>query len=273
MLETHGLLITLALSLISSGILWVVSAHYVPAWNTEGRFEKTPGGKHKWTVVFALGTLLGLVGTFALYQLQPNVYIAASMSICLWIMTLTSYTDFSVLRIPSEPSIVAYYLGLPLILGYGLQSGAWGPILIALGIWLIMPVIFFFPKSIGMGDVRLMLIAATSLSWWVGIQGMYVYGLLIGVGLQFAFFGVAHLAKSAFNYDKFGIWAYRGELHAKSQSKLPFPLPTDDKGKTKKKQLHLPFGPALMFGFIAAAFWVAAQASTGTCYAITGNFC
>lgn len=278
MLETHGLLIALALSLISSVILWSVSAHYVPSWNTQGRFDKTPGGKNKWTIVFALATILGLASTFAMYQLQPNIFIAAAISICLWIMTLTSYTDFTVLRIPSEPSIVAYYLGLPLLLGYGLQSGAWGPIFVALGIWLIMPILFFFPRSIGMGDVRLMLIAATSLSWWVGIQGMYVTGLFIGVGLQLLFFAVAHSAKKFLNYDKFGVWAYRGELSGQpNKAKGAGPLNArnfvEKKGAEKKKQLHLPFGPALMFGFIAAAFWVASKTDPGTCSAILGNFC
>src|SRR5690606_4387356 len=93
-------------------------------------------------------------------------------------------TDFSTYKIPREPSILAYYLGLPLMIGYALSIGSWAPIA-AFGVWMVIPTLLFLFSGggIGMGDIRLLILFGTTLSWWVGIEYMF-YGLIASCLLQ-----------------------------------------------------------------------------------------
>lgn len=96
----------------------------------------------------------------------------------------------------------------------------------------------------GFGDVRLMIVAAIALPWWTTLY-TFTMSLLVAVALQLVTFIVASLL-------------HRGREMDYTRGKIVRPLAKifgkDIPLRTVKRRVT-PFGPALMFSYLAVAFY------------------
>lgn len=259
-----------------SAILWVVSSRKTSDWESRG-FE---GVKTSWTSIFAQSTGLALLSTLIAAFLGANFWQASAISLLGWMLVLVCYTDFATYKIPREPSIAAYYLGLPLLAGHALESQSWAPVA-AFGVWMIIPTLFFLVAGggIGMGDIRLFILFGTTVSWWIGIEYM-IYALVAACVIQLLIFPIAKMLG-------------RGQYAAKGSMEAPEPAADEvaqtatdaasdgmddssvgnsEKSPAPKKRMHLPFGPALMVVYFAVGMYSATR-QLDTCDALVGMLC
>lgn len=245
-------------ALVVSAILWFAGTKFSPAW--EKREMDNFAGK--WNLLFGLGTLFALLASVGSFALGAPVWGAVAFSIIAWLIPLVSATDYTTLLIPREICIVAYYLPLPLVVMHSIQEGSWSP-LINMGIWLLAVAVMFIPVMmgrLGMGDLRLFILFGTALAWWAGAYYV-VLGLLAACILQIFVFILAATTK------KIGVYREvrpltdetdtldntveqpeaSGEIrgrHKAIDETVPQPV--------SKKRLFVPFGPALLYGALAA---------------------
>lgn len=272
------------LSLISSALLWVKSQKHTSEWEDRGiniRFQ--------WKSVFLVATLLAVLASTTAGLLGAGFLPAAALGILGWMTVLVTVTDFTTYKIPRETSILAYYLGMPLMVAFAITSGSWAPI-VAFLVWFIIPTVLFFAagKGLGMGDIRLLILFGTTVSWWVGIEYMF-YALVAACLLQLLIaLPVALItgrgrravpgttsstpeppraaATSADEEDlTVEVEAAEETLDATTDS-----APKKDKGQ--KKKLHLPFGPALMVAFLGMGIYSASRI-IDTCDILIAYFC
>lgn len=259
------------LSLVSSALLWAKSNKHTSEWEDRGisvRFQ--------WKSVFLAATLLAVLASTVAGVLGAGFLPAAGVGLLGWMTVLVTVTDFTTYKIPREPSILSYYLGMPLMAAFAIMNGSWAPIVAFLA-WMLIPTILFFVagKGLGMGDIRLLILFGTTLSWWVGIEYMF-FALVAACLVQLL------IAFPAAVLTGRGRKAVPGATESTAEPAQPeAPAEEDageddvvvevevveesldsvpsDKQKKAKKKLHLPFGPALMFAFLGMGIYSASR--------------
>lgn len=167
---------------------------YVPAWSSEER--GFVGLEKHWSKIFYFSWIGGWAASMlAGYLSGGNLFAVFIFAILVYALIFSSYTDIIVHKAPKEVAryaIIAvlpfaaaaiYFQGLINYSGDTLfnQFNYFGPDiassqLIAFGVWMLIPVIMLIVSGggLGMADIRLFVLFGVSLSWWVGIMGMFI---------------------------------------------------------------------------------------------------
>lgn len=267
--------------MLLSGVLCLViltglglyTKNKIPAWNERGFGDR--GLDWSRTAIASLvgGAVLGL-GSAAV---SGQWYVGAVMTILGYFGVLATATDLSVLKIPSDISIVAYLLPIPLILLWWPQMDK-----LSLAFWAVVVGMIFllavFSRGMGFADVRILFLTLTGLSWWVGVipmtyalMGACVLQIVLTLVLPKTSFGVvkAKGTQTVVNkstgeleggdpYEKDVVAASEEPIMASndvSDAENVDGLPDRSDSDSIKKRRHTPFGPALLIAFTAVAIY------------------
>lgn len=220
----------------------------VATWSTEER--GFVGLERHWDKIFYSSWAGGWgAGIIAGVLTGGNIYAVMIFAILTYVLIFSSYTDIIVHKAPKEVARV----GILSILPFAALS-IWGPAsgsvnlfnteaflvltritvniptmqLIAFGIWMAIPIIMFIVSrgGLGMADIRLFVLFGVSLSWWIGIIGMFIIFFIANLIQVLAF-----IPAQKYNWGQ---------------------MITLKNGKTKRA---VPFIPALAVSFIIGSFY------------------
>lgn len=138
----------------------------IPAWESRG-FE---GHGFNWKKIFAGSFLVSFIASLSVYLLTDNPWPAISIAPLAYMLVLGSVTDLKTLKIPNDISFIAYLLPVPIMIACA-DSFGW----LSFGIWFGLIALFFvfvWFGAFGMADLRIMILAGTSVSWWVGADNL-----------------------------------------------------------------------------------------------------
>lgn len=259
----------LLITVISIG-LWFYSTTKVKEWESRGM----AGLPLKWSTIFLLSTISAVATTAGAYFLGAPALGAVGLGLVGFLIPLVSVTDYSRYLIPREVSVAAYWIGVPLAIGYMLQVQSIQPIVQVL-LWSVVVAVFFIFALVGwlgMGDVRIFILGATAMAWWAGAEYLML-GLFLGTLLQVLIYIGAKLLNKGRHQEVTSL------LQSTQDSSSEKGEVTEELNKKpKKKRLHLPAGPAFLCGFLiigllAAAFPVSEIGSpTAKVYELLGIY-
>lgn len=212
-----------------------------------------------WSRVVIMSSIAGFAGLAAFHAIiseavptQLAQAIMMSGGVLAFMTVTTAITDYTLYKIPKRVTQVAVLLGVVTVSLASLAAGSLMPLFVALGCMLI-PFLLMFTRGIGMGDIRLYVMTAILLPWWMGIQ-MYVYGLIAGVVVGLISFAIARVLKVG----------ARREMKPGAFDKLVYGLRHKELPEKIEKRV-LPFGPAILIGFFLAAVYVIAVGEPVLC--------
>lgn len=151
-------------AVIVTGILSGFGATRVSSWNARDFGQLNIS----WTKTFLASSGISIVVGAIVFLLLNNPWVGIAIMPMAYMMSLGSFTDMKILKIPLDISILAYLLPIPIML-LSIDSYGW----FSLGIWSAVIALFFFfswAGAFGLADLRIMILAATSLVWWAGIE-------------------------------------------------------------------------------------------------------
>lgn len=187
--------------------------------------EVNVSARLSWGKLLVVSAVFGVTVASSFFVIKGGVLPTLSVFLVSWLLPIVCVTDFKAYKIPKDVSVITYYAGLALGLLAALYAQSWFP-LISVGVAFIVPAILAFVKGIGFGDVRLIMLFSFALPWWMGLSN-WVTGLMLGAIIQLLIFVLSYFFK----------WGKMIKIA----------------GKDKEKKV-LPFGPALILGYIAMAF-------------------
>lgn len=212
-----------------------------------------------WLQVVLLSSLAGFAGVAGFRAVIPET-VPAQLGLAIitaggllsFMTMMTAITDYALYKIPKRVTQLTVLLGVVVISTASLAVGSLMPLFVALGC-LLIPFLLMFTRGIGMGDIRLYALTAILLPWWMGIQ-MYVYGLIAGVIVGLLSFAIARVLK---------VGAQR-EMTPGVIDKITHRLRRKELPEKITKRV-LPFGPAVLIGFLLAAVYVLAVGEPVVC--------
>lgn len=198
------------------------------------------------------------------------VLIPVSVSLVTWISVMSALTDLFSLKVPMDLAVYGYWAAIPIGVTGIFFTEDWLFSLISMGIFLLWAgfLYFFFNGGFGQADVRLLILYAFSITWWVGIDWVF-YSFLIACVIQIFFHFVS---------PNLGV----GKKRAKGQYYNPnidtIPVNVDvypekvEFGPVPKKKSFLPLVPALATVYLVAVT-VSLFLGRTVCSAYDGIFC
>lgn len=212
-----------------------------------------------WSRVVLLSSVVGFAGAAGFHAVISETVpaplsqaIITAGGLLSFMVMMTAITDYLLYKIPKRVTQLTVLLGVVAVSAASLAAGSLMPLLVALGCMLI-PFLLMFTRGIGMGDIRLYAMTAILLPWWMGIQ-MYVYGLIAGVIVGLLSFAIARVLKVGAQREmKPGV--IDKLVHGMRRKELP----------EKVTKRVLPFGPAILIGFLLAAVYVIAVGEPVIC--------
>lgn len=231
---------SIALSVFVPVILSLVSYKYLrPEWIAETKVSW--GSTLSLAALFSAATTTLALFLGPLYQPDPRL---VALSIISWIMVITFITDLTTYKIPRGVSRLAYFAGVaPLLWAAFIGAGFWGTMFAAIGL-LIVPLILIFFTGIGTGDIRLIILFAITLPWWITVEGWFhAFALSAVIGFVHIIFA------SIFKKGSSTMTVKTSATTRKIQA-----LFGKDITETKEKRI-IPFGPALLLGFWGYALY------------------
>lgn len=212
-----------------------------------------------WSRVVLLSSVVGFAGVAGFHAVISETVpaplsqaIITAGGLLSFMVMMTAITDYLLYKIPKRVTQLTMLLGTVAVSAASLAAGSLMPLLVALGCMLI-PFLLMFTRGIGMGDIRLYAMTAVLLPWWMGIQ-MYVYGLIAGVIVGLLSFAIARVLKVGAQREmKPGV--IDKLVHGMRRKELP----------EKVTKRVLPFGPAILIGFLLAAVYVIAVGEPVIC--------
>jgi prepilin signal peptidase PulO-like enzyme (type II secretory pathway) len=158
--------IFLALGLLLSVGLSAFGAYRLPEWKARefGTYE------FKWKTIFISSSLISFTVGILVYYLSLSPWPAIAIIPLAYMTVLGSVTDMKVVKIPSDISILSYWIPVPLLIIFA-DSYGWLSFAIWMAIVLLFTV-FAFAGAFGFADLRIMILAGTSISWWVGAENI-----------------------------------------------------------------------------------------------------
>lgn len=151
-------------AVIVTGILSGFGAKQLTAWKARDFGQLNIS----WVKTFLASSGISFAVGAAVFVLLNNPWPAIAIMPMAYMMSLGSLTDMKILKIPQDISVLAYLLPLPIML-LSIDSYGW----FSLGVWGAIIALFFFfcwAGAFGLADLRIMILAATSLVWWAGIE-------------------------------------------------------------------------------------------------------
>lgn len=194
-----------------------------------------------------------------------------SAGIVMWVGVFSAVTDLFSLKVPIDLAVRGYWAVFPpAVLAVLFSGDNWK--FIALSIFVFwfwaMFLYFFFGGGFGQADVRMMILHAFGLTWWVGIDWVF-YAFLIACILQICFHPL-----SAF--IRVGKRRAKGQRYNKNVDKIPPAVEVYDDDTVfspiPQKKSYLPLVPALSFVYTIVIFVSLFMDRTG-CSAYEGIFC
>lgn len=267
-----GLLISLGLS--GYGLL------RIPLWDDEERgFRK---GNFQWKKILAVSTVVSFLVGLAVFYLSQSPWAGISIIPLAYLMVLGTVTDMKVLMIPRDISALCYWIPVPLLIIFA-DSYGW----LSFGIWMAVVALFFvfsYAGAFGFADLRIMILAGTSISWWIGAENIllafgasaFIQLLMYPLANKFNW-GIVKVRKSITQSVKDNEAATKLAseedipmgTEITSEENLPETKPQGSVGKlmekpnnfingqSKKAKRFVPFGPALMISFCAVSIYYA----------------
>lgn len=261
-----GLLISIGLS--GYGLL------RIPLWDDEERgFRK---GNFQWKKILTASTVISFLVGLTVFYLSQSPWAGISVIPLAYLMVLGTVTDMKVLMIPRDISALCYWIPVPLLIIFA-DSYGW----LSFGIWMAVVALFFvfsYAGAFGFADLRIMILAGTSISWWIGAENIllafgasaFVQLLIYPLANKFNW-GIVKIRKSVTQSVK------DNEAESKLDSEediVPEEEPVKKKprgfigrileklnnfinGQSKKEKRFVPFGPALMISFCAVSIYYA----------------
>lgn len=275
--------IFIALGLFLSIGLSAFGAYRLPKWK-----EREFGGyDFKWKTIFASSTLISFITGALIYSLTQSPWPAIAIIPLAYMTVLGSITDMKVVKIPSDISILAYWIPVPLLVIFA-DSYGW----LSFAIWMAIVLLFTFfafAGAFGFADLRIMILAGTSISWWVGAENIL---LAFGASalIQLLLHPLAHVfnwgivkERKSISYlvkekeEAERIASKENNVHVEAdqqQEEAVVPdtetMPSDSNtekpkgkvdnflnGKSAKSRRFVPFGPALCIAFCFVGLYYA----------------
>lgn len=247
------MLIAFLLSLGANVIMAALSFMKIEAWKQRG-YDARP---IKWNLLIGLSALIGTaLGIFG-YMGSENPYASATIAIGGYLMVFSSTVDIMLLKIPSEPTKMAGFLGAILFLlsiptlipeNY-LALAFWGFIIIVFGIC-------SFLGYLGDADMKIFVAFFFLFAWWIPPMEMTAALLLMAVGglittMLARFFNIG-VEKSIGDRSRWNPETQSMESYstARTESLSTRREKRKAKGKTHK---FFPFGPAILVAFVGIA--------------------
>ena len=177
-----------------------------------------------WThLMFISGASAGIVGVSS-YLIGRSLLPSLAIILLVWLFPTIIYTDYKLYLIPRGITMLTLPFAIALIIADTFTLHSFTPF-IMVAVSLVFPLILIFLRGIGMGDIRLLVLFSLALPWWIGTQRM-ITAIFLSVGIQLLSFAI-------------------GKIYGKGKMRTVKGLD----GKEKQK-MSLPFGPALLAGFI-----------------------
>lgn len=158
--------IFLSLGLFISLGLSAFGLYRLPLWK-EREFGSV---KFKWKTIFASSSVISFVVGSLIYYLTLSPWASVAIIPLAYMTVLGSITDMKIVKIPSDISIISYWIPVPLLVIFA-DSYGW----LSFGIWMSIVLLFTFfayAGAFGFADLRIMILAGTSISWWVGAENI-----------------------------------------------------------------------------------------------------
>lgn len=213
------LLTIISLTLIAT-LMFFVGNKLKPEWFHEINTKIT------WRQITIASSIFGLLFAFIAALLGKTIEAQISLLVFTWLFPIVCLTDFKAYKIPRGVSKMVYWFGFCLAGSVAVYYQNLTTLLFV-GLMLIIPFTLMFVNGIGFGDIRLLIGTASLFSWWIGVSA-YNYALIGASLLQLLLF-IATVKTSHGKYTE----------------------PVEG----KKRKRMLPFGPALMLGFIISALF------------------
>lgn len=244
----------LALS-VGAWFLPPVWVNHTLRWGSAARQKSADEAEVKklgvpWSRVVLLSSVVGFAGAAGFHAVLSETApaplsqaIITAGGLLSFMVMMTAITDYLLYKIPKRVTQLTMLLGTVAVSAASLAAGSLMPLFVALGC-MVIPFLLMFTRGIGMGDIRLYAMTAILLPWWMGIQ-MYVYGLIAGVIVGLLSFAIARVLKVGAQREmKPGV--IDKLVHGMRRKELP----------EKVTKRVLPFGPAILIGFLLAAVYV-----------------
>lgn len=260
---------TLALSIavVSSVALTLFSRKHVHAWTERGFVNLLL----PWNKTFLLSGVTSITVALLALSLGGEWWQAGLLSLLGWMLIFVCSTDFATYKIPSETSILAYLL--PLALAIPLTWGdktAYISFAVWMGTILLLDILGMILKGgIGGADIRLFILAGSTLSWWVGLDWMF-YAFGASAALQLVVFLVARLT----GWGRIKPAGSMNSLSASESKQFKADQILAVKAGTDipKGRKVLPFGPSILATFLVMGL-LAAEAGRDACSLYGGLIC
>lgn len=250
--------------------------HY-PEWEERRIHFGSLGLKKSLIITNVIAVLFGVFAyvyrNFIGDSYQPvldALVIPYAVSLVMWVGVLSALTDIFSLKVPMDIAIRGYWSVFPTaIIGIWLSDG-WLDILLSVGgFWLwAMILYFFFGGGFGQADVRMMILHAFGLTWWVGVDWVF-YAFLAACILQISIHPFGSLIRV-------GKRRAYGQRYNKKVDKLPPSMDVYSEepefDKIPKKRSYLPLVPALTFVYSILIVVALVYERTG-CSAYSGFLC
>jgi len=228
------MLISLALSLAMASALSFVSYRWLtPKWIAEVRA--------KWSTINVSAAAFAVLaaGVASVANNDSFDYRVASILLVAWLLVVICFTDYSAYKIPRGASRMAIAVSAGLLVWGMIDNHSISEYLAVTGVALIVPLLFFMVQGIGMGDIRLFVILALSLTWWVTLSGWFN---ALGIA---AFIGIISFALAKI--------MSRGEHVDFTKSRIRSAISKNGAENVSKKVI--PFGPALAAAYFGYAMF------------------
>lgn len=250
------------------GLMVFASYKFIPGWNE--RDFSVKGANWKNVLIGASG--LSMVSSIVAYAGTLNGPVSLSLAVVGFLTVVASYTDLKVYKIPADLSILCYWIPVPFVLLCFSSIDWFGPIT-----WAVLVILFILvalkSKGLGFGDIRLLILFGTALSWWMDPMLM-IYTLLIATVLQIVIHLVAPFLNLGVSKKKGSNTVWNAEtkklegdkavatkrrkpgLHIKLLAPI-LPARWTASLFKNRPRFHAPFGPALIVSYLGSALYYA----------------
>lgn len=268
----------IALVFIAAHHIWLIrySRAHVDDWME----RKIHAGHLGFDKALTITTLISVsAGVFAflirwLHSSSPlldAVLIPYAVAAVVWISVFSALTDIASLKVPMDVAVRGYWAVAPtaVISLFLVQDWLFTLISILLFLGWAMFLYFFFGRGFGQADVRLLLLYAYGLVWWVGIDWVF-YSFLIACVAQLVLF---HPLASVLRIGKVRV---PGQRYNPNIDVMP---PSADIyageaefGKVPHKRGFIPLVPSLTITYITCIV-ISLLVDRTACSAYDGTFC
>lgn len=275
--------IFLSLGLLVSVGLTAFGFYRLPHWK-EREFGQY---NFNWNLIFAGSSIFSFIIGGLIYHLSGSPWPALAVIPLAYMTVLGSITDMKIVKIPSDISILSYWLPVPLLFIFA-DSYGW----MSFGIWMAIVLLFAFfafAGAFGFADLRIMIMAGTSISWWVGAENillafgasafiqllLYPLANIFNWGVVKERKSMSYLAKEREEAERLsaleessanGISLEKVDSIADEKTAEPEVTPEEKpkgkvnnflNGKSSKAKRFVPFGPALCIAFCVVSLYYA----------------